>query len=126
MGRTTYAVRDDKAMWGGRTLAEWVPDLVQAIVAAYDPPKIILFGSVADGSDGPDSDIDLLVVLDELAIEDRPRTASAMYSATREIRAPHDLILTDAARFTRNRHFVGTIEYPAARTGVVVYDRAAA
>ena len=45
-----------------------MPDLDNVIVSAFDPEQVVLFGSVADGSDGPDSDIDLLVVLGHAAV----------------------------------------------------------
>ena len=38
--------------------------IVRRIVEAYDPDKIILFGSYAYGTPGPDSDYDLLVIKD--------------------------------------------------------------
>ena len=38
--------------------------LLEAVVAHFDPIRVILFGSRARGEEGPDSDIDLLVVLD--------------------------------------------------------------
>ena len=45
-------------------LREAVPSIVQDIVRAVDPVRIILFGSVVRGDDGPDSDLDFLVVLE--------------------------------------------------------------
>ena len=50
-----------------------MPDVADVIVQAFDPRRIILFGSVADGTDGPDSDIDLLVVLEWAPVADRRR-----------------------------------------------------
>lgn len=44
----------------------WLPHIVGRIVRAVDPARIILFGSRARGDSRPDSDYDLLVVLDEL------------------------------------------------------------
>ena len=44
-------------------MRSWADDLVETLVAEFDPARIILFGSVAAGTDGPDSDIDLLVDL---------------------------------------------------------------
>jgi predicted nucleotidyltransferase len=41
------------------TLAE----IVRRLVAAYQPERIYLFGSVARGEAGPDSDYDLLVIV---------------------------------------------------------------
>lgn len=36
----------------------------EALVARFAPQKVVLFGSYADGSAGPDSDVDLLVIMD--------------------------------------------------------------
>jgi uncharacterized protein len=38
--------------------------VVEEIAARFDPDKIILFGSYAYGNPKPDSDVDLLVVMD--------------------------------------------------------------
>jgi predicted nucleotidyltransferase len=46
-----------------------LPQVVGRIVRANDPDRIILFGSRARGDQRPDSDFDLLVVLD--AVENR-------------------------------------------------------
>ncbi len=37
--------------------------VVQRIARAFSPQKVILFGSYASGNPGPDSDLDLLVVM---------------------------------------------------------------
>jgi predicted nucleotidyltransferase len=37
--------------------------MVRRIVQRFDPEKVILFGSHARGTAGPDSDVDLLVVM---------------------------------------------------------------
>ncbi|MGH9113403.1 MAG: nucleotidyltransferase domain-containing protein, partial [Acidimicrobiales bacterium] len=71
MATVTYEVRDGRALYNGRPLRDWVPDIVEAIVARFDPVKVILFGSVADGTDGPDSDLDFLVVLDDAPLARR-------------------------------------------------------
>ena len=34
-------------------------DITALIVERFEPAKVILFGSVAEGTDGPDSDLDL-------------------------------------------------------------------
>lgn len=43
----------------------WIKDLASRIAKKTKPAKIILFGSYAHGRPGPDSDIDILVVLDK-------------------------------------------------------------
>ena len=55
---TGYEDRDGNAIWAGRQLREWIPTLVESIVARFDPVRVIVFGSVASGTDGPDSDLD--------------------------------------------------------------------
>ena len=46
MARTVEVV-NGKARYEGRTLEEWVPEIVTELVAAVDPLEIVLFGSVA-------------------------------------------------------------------------------
>ena len=40
-----------------------IDQMVGRIVERFDPERIILFGSAARGEAGPDSDVDLLVVM---------------------------------------------------------------
>jgi len=42
---------------------EWVKEKANAIVNKYNPEKIILFGSMANGLPTQDSDADILVIL---------------------------------------------------------------
>jgi len=44
---------------------EHLDELVRRVVEAVHPLRIILFGSAARGEMGPDSDVDLLVVMPE-------------------------------------------------------------
>jgi predicted nucleotidyltransferase len=126
MEQVTYAVRDNRAEWAGRSLRDWVPDLVAAMVDNFDPVKILLFGSVADDTDGPDSDIDLLVVLDDAALTQRRRLMVDLRHASRDIAAPHDLLVTSIDDFERNQNSPGTAEFEPAHHGVVVYERSTA
>ncbi|CAN5464514.1 nucleotidyltransferase domain-containing protein [soil metagenome] len=110
--------------WGDRTLREWVPVAVVDIVAKYDPVRIILFGSVARGEEGADSDVDLLVVLDKVAPADRARLMGEMRFA---IWAPVaiDVFVTDPEECERRRDVIGSMHYWALREGEIVYERAA-
>jgi uncharacterized protein len=121
----TYDVRGDRALWAGRTLAEWADELVRTLATTFDPASIVLFGSVADGSDGPDSDIDMLVVLDEAPVERRRELLVAMRRATRSIAAPHDLVVTSIADLARHGGQPGSLEYEPAQHGRRVYERRA-
>lgn len=110
--------------WDGRTLREWVPEVVEDIVSTVDPVRIILFGSVLRGEAGADSDLDLLVVLDELDPGDRARLMGEIRFA---IRAPMaiDVFVTDVEECERRRDVVGSLHYWPLREGEMVYERAA-
>jgi len=56
-------------------VTEVLPEVVQRLVAALQPEKIILFGSYAYGKPTPDSDVDLLVVM-ETSAPDKERYLS--------------------------------------------------
>ncbi len=122
----TYEVRNGKSSWGGRPLREWVDDVTALIVERFQPTKVILFGSVADGTDGPDSDLDLLVVLDEAPPDRRRELMVALRRSTRDLDIPRDLLVTSTADFERNRSVIGTTEYEPANHDVVVYERQSA
>lgn len=52
-------------------------DIIARVVAAARPDKIILFGSAARGSMGPNSDVDLLVIKD--GKYNRAKVTDALY-----------------------------------------------
>lgn len=123
---TAYEVRDGKAVWAGRELREWIPDLVESVLARFDPVQIIVFGSVASGTDGPDSDLDVLVVLDDAPVDRRRDLMVELRKATRAVRAPRDLLVTSQEDFERERVIVGTVEREAFDGGLVVHARRSA
>ena len=58
-------------------LEDRLEDVTSRIVEAFNPNKIILFGSHAYGQPTPDSDVDLLVVMES---DDRPVERAAKIS----------------------------------------------
>ena len=42
---------------------EAIEEVVQEIVERFDPDRVVLFGSYAEGHPRPDSDVDMLVVM---------------------------------------------------------------
>jgi len=95
---------------------------VQRIVERFHPAKIILFGSCARGSAGPDSDVDLLVIMDVKG--SKRRQAVEIDLALSDRRFPLDLIVVTPEEFEKYRDVPGHIVYPAAREGKVLYDAA--
>ena len=97
--------------------------MVERIVTRFSPEKIILFGSHARGGAGPDSDVDLLVVMEvEGSLR---RTAIEIDRALVDREVPLDLVVVTPETFERDRDQIGTIVRPAAREGTVLYERAA-
>jgi len=95
--------------------------MVQRIVAKFHPEQVILFGSHARGNAGPDSDVDLLVVMDfEGTARDK---GLEIQCAFHNILVPKDIIVTRPEDFAWRKDIVGTIEWPAAREGKVLYAR---
>ena len=117
-------VVDGRVRYDGQTLAEWVPTVITDLVAACDPLQVILFGSVARGEDGPDSDLDILVVLPEI---DRARRHELMARLRRAVTAPVpvDVFVTDPSEIERRRDVIGSLLYWPLREGRVVHGRAA-
>jgi len=116
-------VIDGRVRYEGLTLAEWVPVLTQQLVEAADPQRIILFGSVARGDDGPDSDIDVMVVLASLDYSTRHEWMAKLGAAT-QVPAPTQVYVTDERECLRRRDVIGSMHYWPLREGKVVYERA--
>jgi predicted nucleotidyltransferase len=83
---------------------------------------VILFGSAARGEAGPDSDVDLLVVVDDDTPADRV-TLAAGYEARRNYRRAADVIPIRRSMFERKRRVVGSLAATADAEGIVVYER---
>src|SRR5512144_2516952 len=66
--------------------------MVRRLVKQFDPEQIILFGSHARGTAGPDSDVDLLVVM-PVTRKQKAATEVAMGVALHDFRVPKDIIV---------------------------------
>jgi predicted nucleotidyltransferase len=97
-------------------------ELLDPVVAYFRPRRVIVFGSVARGEAGPDSDIDLMVVLDDDAPPDK-LTLRAGYEARETYDQPADIFPCREETFRRKCQIVGTLPYVASTEGIVVYER---
>jgi predicted nucleotidyltransferase len=97
--------------------------MVKRIVKKFHPQQIILFGSHARGEAGPDSDVDLLVVLPVRGSIRNKRLA--IRAALRDMPFPIDIVVTTPEAFAWRKDIVGTIEWPATREGKVLYAKSA-
>jgi len=103
------------------SVEEAIDEMVRRIVDRFDPEQIILFGSHAQGSAGPDSDVDLLVVMPVAG--SRREKQLEVRLALHDLSLPKDVIVTTPEDFAWRKEVPGTIERPASREGRVVYVR---
>jgi len=100
-----------------------IAEMVRRLVERFHPQRIILFGSHARGTAGPDSDVDLLVVTEVSG--SKRRLAVEMDLALADRKLPLDLVVVTPEEMARYRDVVGHVLYPVVREGKVLYDRAA-
>ena len=102
---------------------EEITEMARRIVEHFHPDKIILVGSYARGTAGPDSDVDLLVVMPVSGSKRSMRIAIRV--ALADIGLAMDVIVATPEEVALYRDQVGTIIYPALREGRVLYEQAA-
>jgi predicted nucleotidyltransferase len=100
---------------------EQIREMVRRIVRRFDPEQVILFGSHAHSQAGPNSDVDLLVVMPVSGA--KRDKAVEIGVALHDIPAPKDIVVVTPEEFDWRKEVVGTIERPAARGGKVLYAR---
>jgi uncharacterized protein len=93
--------------------------VVERIVAAADPDRILLFGSGARGCMGPHSDLDLLVVKD--GDWDRHEVDLAIRRSLRGLGIAMDLVLATPGELERYGRSIGLVYLPALEEGQVIY-----
>ena len=104
-----------------RELQKTIDRMVQRIVKEFHPEQVILFGSHARGTAGPDSDVDLLVVMPVSG--SRREKAVEIGVALHGLGVAKDIVVTTPEDFEWRKEIPGTIERPAALEGKVLYAR---
>lgn len=98
------------------------PELLDPLVAYFKPQRIILVGSTARGEAGPDSDIDLVVVLDD-DVSPEKLTARAVAEARAGYHGATDIIPCRASKLRARARAIGSFAHMVLRDGVTVYER---
>ncbi len=101
--------------------ASAIKEMVKRVVNLFAPEKVILFGSYATGNAGPDSDVDLLVVMPVSG--SRREKAIEIGVALHDFHIPKDVIVVTPEDFEWRKDVIGTIEWPASHEGKVLYAR---
>jgi len=97
-----------------------INEITERIVKNFNPQKIILFGSYANGTPTEESDLDLLVIKDS----DSPSRLQnrKVRRILSDLRIPIDVIVKTPEEFRTYRDIIGTIIYPANKFGKVIYE----
>ena len=102
-------------------IQEMIQVIKDRIIERFQPEQIILFGSHARGDASPDSDVDILVVLN---FEGSKRAkAIEIGEVINDIPMAKDILVTTPEDYEWRKDVTGTIEYPASHEGVVLYAK---
>ncbi len=98
-------------------------EIVGKIVAAFDPRRVVLFGSRATGNWRPDSDVDLFVEMETHlpAVERRIAIRELLWPP----KCAMDLLVFTPEEVQERKDVIGSIVRTILRTGRTLYERSA-
>ncbi len=106
--------------YGGAVLTEPIVKAVaERIVEEVHPLRIIMFGSVARGEQGRESDLDLLVVMPKGT--HKRQTAQMLYRKLRGLPVPVDILVTTEVDLDRQKDNPGLIYRTILQEGRELY-----
>jgi predicted nucleotidyltransferase len=95
-------------------------EIVRRLIDAYQPDRIYLFGSAARGEAGPDSDLDLMVIVPDDAPPERRRSRLA-YQALRGTGTAADVLVWPRSSFERRARVTASLPAAIIREGVLLH-----
>ncbi len=101
--------------------AHWIGVATDRIIESFQPEKIILFGSQARGDASAHSDIDLLVIFQEIG--SHHQQAVAIRRILSDFPIANDIVVTTTQEVNEYGHLVGTVLRPALKEGKILYER---
>jgi hypothetical protein len=100
-------------------------EIVRRLVEVYHPERIYLFGSVARGDAGPDSDYDFMVVVSDDTppeLRDCARAYQAFWGITPGgIGTASDVLVWTRSYFERTLHLKSSLPSTVLREGKLLY-----
>jgi predicted nucleotidyltransferase len=98
-----------------------ISEIVNKIAVGYNPDKIILIGSYADGTPNKDSDLDLLII-QETDLPPHKRGLDIRLSLIGS-KVPIDILVYTNAEFEKEKNEKFSFLYSAIKTSEVLYER---
>lgn len=107
------------------TTKAFLKEITDKIVGAVSPRKIVLFGSYARGDEGPESDLDLLVIQDMPFVPDgsRLKEMGMLWRLLADIKIPKDILIYTPDEVSRWESSLNHIIPTALREGMVLHER---
>lgn len=95
-------------------------EVVRRLVEAYQPERIYLFGSVARGDAGPDSDYDIMLVVPDDAPPER-QDCDLAYRVLRGLGIAKDLLVWTRSEFEKRLHLKASLPSTIVREGKLLH-----
>ena len=112
---------DNMTVFGTPTSGDQVlAEVVRRLVEAYQPERIYLFGSVARGDAGPNSDYDIMVVVPDDAVRERQDCRTG-YRALYGLGIAKDIVVWTRREFEKRLHLKASLPSTVQREGKLLY-----
>lgn len=95
-------------------------EAVRRLVEAYGPERVYLFGSMARGDGGEDSDFDLLVIVPDGADPEQRRSRRA-YDVLWGLGVAADVLVWSHSAFEARKHLRASLPGTVLREGKLLY-----
>jgi len=98
---------------------QFLKEVIERVVKAASPSRVILFGSQARNDADARSDVDLLVVVE--SVRSRRALAAKIYEALADIHVAADVVVATENDLRKNRGVRGALVNRAVEEGVTLY-----
>lgn len=96
-------------------------EIVKRLVEAFQPARIYLFGSKARGEGGPDSDYDLMVLVNDGGESPPIRKSRKAYQVLRGTGVAADVLVWTVHSFDSRVHLAASLPATIKREGILLY-----
>ena len=100
----------------------YIPIILERIRTTYNPEKIILFGSYANGLANFESDLDFLVVLKEVTVKNRRKYMVDMLNLMSDLPISKDILVYSPEELSLYEEKKWSVVYSAVHEGLILYE----
>lgn len=97
-------------------------EVTRRLIAEFQPEQVILFGSYAWGEPGPDSDMDLMVIVAKSDATDYERALRG-HTCLSDIDIAKDVVVRTRTEFDFYSQVPASLEHKIIERGKVLYER---